>query len=97
MGGDCFDCWEGCDWSEMGGSSAVQINYPRPNPDVIPFSDSSPEWGAYEVSFSSRHTGGANFARDDGSVSFISENIDGRVLSAFGTRSGGEVTEAPSN
>lgn len=75
----------------MGGSTAVRINYPRPDPQVIPFTDSSPEWGAYEVSFGSRHAGGANFCRADGSVAFISDAIDARIYSALGTRAGGEV------
>jgi prepilin-type N-terminal cleavage/methylation domain-containing protein len=91
MGGDSLDCWEGLDWSEMGGSTAVAINYRRPNRATLPLSDSSPEWGAYEVSFSSRHPGGALFCRGDGSVSFIAQTIDARVLSGLGTRAGGEA------
>jgi prepilin-type N-terminal cleavage/methylation domain-containing protein/prepilin-type processing-associated H-X9-DG protein len=97
IGGDSFDCWEGLDWSEMGGSTAVRINYRRPDPNVIPLTDSSPEWGAYEVSFGSRHTGGANFVRGDGSVIFLSENIDALVYSALGTRNRGEVANDGSN
>ena len=60
MGGDDFDDWEGTDWSEMGGSTAVAINYPRPGPELPgPFQlNGSLEWGAYEVSFSSQHPGG---------------------------------------
>lgn len=41
--------------------------------------------------FSSRHPGGAFFARGDGSVSFVSENIDSHVLDALGTANGGEA------
>lgn len=93
MGGDSFDCWEGLDWSEMGGSTAVAINYRRPNPTTNPLNDSSPEWGAYEVSFGSRHPGGANFTRGDGSVIFLSDSIDGRIFSALGTRAGGETID----
>jgi hypothetical protein len=90
IGGDDFDNWEGTDWSEMGGSTAVRINYPRP----VQFrnTDASAEWGAYEVSFGSRHLGGgANFVRGDGSVVFINDAVDPIVYSALGTRNGGET------
>jgi prepilin-type N-terminal cleavage/methylation domain-containing protein len=41
--------------------------------------------------FRSDHPGVVNFAIGDGRVRFISENIDQNVLTALGTRSGGEV------
>lgn len=88
LGGDDFDNWEGTDWSEQGGSTAVPINMPKP---IGRFSDASPEWGAYEVSFGSRHPGGAQFCRGDAGVSFLTDSIDPIVLSALGTRGGGEV------
>ena len=93
MGGDDFDDWEGTDWSEMGGSTAVAINYQRPGPTLpsVFVLDGSREWGAYEVSFSSQHPGGAQFARGDSSVQFIAETINAAVLSALGTRAGGEA------
>ena len=87
IGGDDFDNWEGTDWSEQGGSTAVPINYPKP---TTRFSDLSPEWAAYEVSFGSKHTGGAQFAVGDGAVRFISQNIDAAILSALGTVANGE-------
>jgi prepilin-type N-terminal cleavage/methylation domain-containing protein/prepilin-type processing-associated H-X9-DG protein len=43
--------------------------------------------------FSSRHPGGAQFAMCDGAVRFVAENIDGLVLEALGTVSGGESVE----
>ena len=88
IGGDDFDNWEGTDWSEQGGSTAVAINYPKP---TARFSDASADWAAYEVSFGSRHTGGATFARTDGSVYFISDSIGAEIFSGLGTRSNGEV------
>lgn len=83
-----MDNWEGTDWSECGGSLAVRINYPRPTTSRT---DNSVEWGAYEVSFGSRHTGGANFLMGDGSVRFIRDSVAPATLSALGTRAGGDI------
>jgi prepilin-type N-terminal cleavage/methylation domain-containing protein/prepilin-type processing-associated H-X9-DG protein len=41
--------------------------------------------------FASFHTGGANAAFTDGSVRFLSTNLDGRVFMAMATIAGGEV------
>ncbi len=41
--------------------------------------------------FTSRHAGGVNFLFADGSVKFISNNIDANVWVALGTRAGGET------
>ena len=41
--------------------------------------------------FASSHPGGANFAMGDGSVSFMSEDIDLDTYRALSTRDGGEV------
>ena len=89
VGGDDMDNWEGTDWSEFGGSTAVRINFPKPagaNPG-----GTDANWGAYEVSFGSRHSGGANFAFGDGSVKFMRDSISPQTLSALGTRATGEV------
>ena len=95
MGGDDMDNWEGTDWSEVGGSTAVAINYRRPGPEFpsVFGLDDDPEWGAYEVSFGSNHNGGANFCRGDGSVSFINDSINAAVLSGMGTRNQGETLQ----
>lgn len=87
IAGDDMDLNRGDDWSECGGSTAVQINYRKP---TTPLAD-TPEWGAYEVSFGSKHSGGANFTGADGSVHFVTENISPEIFSAMGTRAGGEV------
>ncbi len=92
IGGDDFDNWEGTDWSEMGGSTAVAINFKKPLVKPTPVSfDSSLEWGAYEVSFGSNHPGGAQFCLADGSVRFIQQDIDPVIYSAMGTRDNGEA------
>ena len=41
--------------------------------------------------FGSQHTGGAHLALADGSVRFVSENVDQNALRALSTRAGGEV------
>ena len=97
FGGDDMDNWEGTDWSECGGSTAVQINYDRPA-DEFPTSailiDGSLEWGAYEVSFSSNHSGGAQFCRGDGSTAFVRDTIDLLVFGNLGNREDGNVVPA---
>ncbi|WP_339676825.1 DUF1559 domain-containing protein, partial [uncultured Gimesia sp.] len=45
--------------------------------------------------FRSQHTGGAHFAMADGSVHFLSENINNELYQALSTRAGGEVVEFP--
>ena len=44
--------------------------------------------------YASSHTGGVTFAMADGSVHFLSENIDHTLLQALGTRDGREVISA---
>jgi prepilin-type N-terminal cleavage/methylation domain-containing protein len=47
------------------------------------------------ISFSSEHPDGANFSRADGSVDFISENIDMALYKALASRNGNEVLQGP--
>ncbi|MCE3018029.1 MAG: DUF1559 domain-containing protein, partial [Pirellula sp.] len=47
--------------------------------------------GAHSHPFSSRHTGGAQFAFGDGHVSFISQSIDILLYRNLGSMNGGEV------
>jgi prepilin-type N-terminal cleavage/methylation domain-containing protein/prepilin-type processing-associated H-X9-DG protein len=75
------------DLSEYLGSTGVGINLGIPNPPPI----GGPAWDAYEIGYSSRHTGGINVLFGDGSVRFINQNINAATWSALGTRAGGEV------
>jgi prepilin-type processing-associated H-X9-DG protein/prepilin-type N-terminal cleavage/methylation domain-containing protein len=83
IGGDDVDNWTGTDWSECLGSTGVPINMPK-----VPEGDLA--FGAYEISFGSRHPGGANFLFADGSVHFIRQTIAPSTFRALGTRAGGE-------
>ena len=48
-------------------------------------------WHFRDTGFSSYHTGGAHFVLGDGSVRFISENINQATLAGLTTRMGGEA------
>ncbi|MCE9526821.1 MAG: DUF1559 domain-containing protein [Planctomycetales bacterium] len=43
------------------------------------------------IQYGSRHIGGAHFTLADGSVRFVSQNIAWSILSALGTKAGGDV------
>jgi prepilin-type processing-associated H-X9-DG protein len=93
LGGDDPDV--NVDWSEFHGSTAVPMNL-FTQADV-------PQWllnldprATSELSFGSRHPGGAQFVRCDGSVVFLAETIDLSVYSAMGTRARSEVFDSTS-
>jgi prepilin-type N-terminal cleavage/methylation domain-containing protein/prepilin-type processing-associated H-X9-DG protein len=71
--------------SESMGSTAVPINA---------FKDTSLFVDERELSYSSRHVGGAQVVFADGHVKFVAETIDRTAWSAIGTRHGGEVTDS---
>jgi prepilin-type processing-associated H-X9-DG protein len=60
--------------------------------------NTTPSWrgGPHRVpNYRSFHTGGANFAFCDGSVQYLSENIDMATYRALSTVAGGEVVALP--
>jgi prepilin-type N-terminal cleavage/methylation domain-containing protein len=80
-------CWSvgngsGTEHTEAAGSTLVKINA-RLDPTV--------HGVLMEVSFGSYHVGGAHFTLGDGSVRFISENVDLRLYQSLGSRNGGEI------
>lgn len=70
------------------GSTACTTEYAFNPRDVADDSIFDPNWTR---SFRSDHVGGVQFTLADGSVRFISENIDSALLDALATRNGGEV------
>jgi prepilin-type processing-associated H-X9-DG protein len=48
-------------------------------------------FGTNHTPYTSFHTGGAHFLLADGSVRFLSENMNLNLLKSLGTRAGGEV------
>lgn len=89
IGGDDIDDYAGQDWSECLGSTGVPMNLPK-----VPAGN--PNFGAYEIGYSSRHPGGCNFVFADGSLHFLGQSINQKVYSALGTRAGQE-TVSPSD
>ena len=99
------NAWAGHPWSTAnllglrdginGPFTAVGGTYPDWDP---------PFYSIYSTGFASFHPGGCHFALADGSVTFISENIESgerpvgqppSLLHALATRAGGEVGSAP--
>lgn len=88
IGGDDADTTGQGDMSEFLGSTAVAMNLPPVAPGTAAFA-------AYEFSFGSKHTGGANFGFGDGSVRFLSQSVDLVTYRGLGSRNGGEVVTVP--
>jgi len=70
------------------GSTACTTQYAFNPHDIRDDGLYDPNWVR---SFRSDHVGGVQFTLVDGSVRFISENIDAETLDALATRNGGEV------
>jgi len=84
IGSDDVDTSNQGDMSEFLGSTGCKMNMVKPTVGSAAFAE-------YEMSYGSRHSGGANFMMADGSVRFIRDSISAQMFSAMGTRAGGEV------
>ena len=84
IGSDDVDTSNQGDMSEFLGSTACQMNMRKPTVGTVAFAE-------YEMSYGSRHSGGANFMFADGSVKFLRDSIDRTAFRNLGTRAGGEV------
>ena len=81
----------GCDRRVMF-STGADANPPTEMSEyLIAAEGNDPINGGAEEAAGSWHTGGAQFAMGDGSVQFLSENMDMATYQAISTRAGGEV------
>ena len=78
--------------------SSITIGYPVPSFGINDYGTCASTAGTLGVStnackrfFGSQHTGGVQFAKCDGAVTFVSANIDQNALGGLSTISGGEV------
>lgn len=78
-------------WSNpFPGSTAITTQYafnPKNRPGGAPYNAN------WVRSFRSDHAGGVQFCFVDGSIHFITDSIDARILDALATRAGGEVID----
>ncbi|MFN9916644.1 MAG: DUF1559 domain-containing protein, partial [Pirellulaceae bacterium] len=80
-----------CDGGSAGSefSETVASMFPQLNLQILkPSSDGR----LMEVAFGSYHFGGGHMGMGDGSVTFMTDNIDINIYRALGSRDGGEPT-----
>ena len=69
----------------------MSASYCQNTPISPCIAENAPSGYAVRVSARSLHPGGVNMVRGDGSVTFVSQNVDRQVWRATGTSQGGEV------
>lgn len=80
--------------SQCWGTTAHPINYLNDTfPNNLP-TQANPRWDE-SIGFRSFHPGGANFLFCDGTVKFVSQNIDMGTYRALASRANGEVVTLP--
>ncbi len=91
IGGEQVDICR-CDGGTAGSefSEAAGSFFPRLNLQIL---DPKASGILMEVAFGSFHVGGATMGIGDGSVTFLSNNMDISIYRALGSRAGGEVNE----
>ena len=72
------------------GTTAHPINYLNSSLLQTLPTQANPRWDE-SIGFRSLHTGGTHFLMGDGSVRFVSDNIDGATYRALASRMGGET------
>jgi prepilin-type N-terminal cleavage/methylation domain-containing protein/prepilin-type processing-associated H-X9-DG protein len=79
----CTGSNNGTEFSEAAGSTYMQMN--------LRLRDPGAHGRLMELAFGSYHTGGAHFGMADGSVQFVSENINLETYRNLGSRNDGQV------
>jgi len=78
-------------WNASTATCAIPLNY---QVGQINMEKSAGDW-SNNYSFLSRHPGGAGFGMCDGSVTYISDNIDINIYRSLATINGGEAVKLP--
>jgi prepilin-type N-terminal cleavage/methylation domain-containing protein/prepilin-type processing-associated H-X9-DG protein len=89
-GSGSFPIWAGGNAGGCNGSNSIGSTFRVMDP-AYPLNSKTTD-----LSFGSRHSGGANFVMGDGSIKFMTDSIDTVVVyPALGSRNGGEVVQMP--
>ncbi|QDV53304.1 DUF1559 domain-containing protein [Gimesia fumaroli] len=90
--------YRGKDWSTKEGRNYIVMGRPPNHPAAdcqrdgnCPHCPGTVNGPAYALPMRSMHTGGSHGLLADGSVRFLSDNLDRSICRALGTRAGGEV------